>query len=120
MSPARHRSAEAQIHLTVMRARAVLVSVRTALVNAARGLGKSYGERLRKCGTQQVSREIAAGVSVELKTALEPLLEEIESVSERIKEYDRRIKFSGWMSAGITDSIASSEALVASAVPPRN
>lgn len=30
-------------------ARAVLVGARTALVNAARGLAKSYGERLRKC-----------------------------------------------------------------------
>src|SRR5882762_6481750 len=45
--PVRHRSAKAQIHLTVIRARAAPVSGRTALVNAARGLTKSYGERLR-------------------------------------------------------------------------
>ena len=49
--PVRHRSVKAQIHLTVIRARAELVSARTALVNAARGLVKSYGERLPKCGT---------------------------------------------------------------------
>src|SRR6202163_361409 len=58
LGPVRHRSAKAQIHLTVIRARAELVTARTALVNAARGLAKSYGERLRKCGTQQVSREL--------------------------------------------------------------
>src|SRR6266480_3669160 len=58
LGPVRHRSAKAQIHLTVIRARAELVSARTALVNAARGMAKSYGERLRKCGTQQVSREL--------------------------------------------------------------
>jgi transposase len=52
LGPVRHRSAKAQIHLTVIRARAVLVSARTALVNAARGLTKSYGQRLQKCGTQ--------------------------------------------------------------------
>jgi hypothetical protein len=46
LGPVRHRSAKAQIHLTVIRARAALVSTRTALVNAARGLTKSYGERL--------------------------------------------------------------------------
>jgi transposase len=57
LGPVRHRSAQAQIHLTVIRARAELVSARTALVNAARGLVKSYGERLPQCGTQQVSRE---------------------------------------------------------------
>ena len=46
LGPVRHRSAQAQIHLTVIRARAELVSARTALVNAARGLVKSYGQRL--------------------------------------------------------------------------
>src|SRR6266446_2728032 len=51
LGPVRHRSVQAQIHLTVIRARAELVSARTALVNAARGLVKSYGERLPKCGT---------------------------------------------------------------------
>ncbi len=63
LGPVRHRSVQAQIHLTVIRARAELVSARTALVNAARGLVKSYGERLPKCGTQQVSRELAAALS---------------------------------------------------------
>src|SRR5580700_6759673 len=50
LGPVRHRSAQAQLHLTVIRARAELVSARTALVNAARGLVKSFGERLPKCG----------------------------------------------------------------------
>src|SRR5260370_15232377 len=92
LGPVRHRSAKAQIHLTVIRARAAeLVSARTGLVNAARGLAKSYGERLRKCGTQQVSRELAAELSAELREVLEPLLKEIESLNERIKEYDARM-----------------------------
>ena len=92
LSPVQHRSAKAQIHLTVIRARAGLVGARTALVNAARGLVKSYGERLRKCGTQQFGRDTAAELSVELRAALEPLLEEVESLNEGIKEYDRRIE----------------------------
>jgi transposase len=92
LSPVQHRSAKAQIHLTVIRARAELVSARTALVNSARGLVKSYGERLRGCGASQVSRELAAGLSVELREALEPLLREVESLNERMKEYDRRIE----------------------------
>src|SRR5467141_5000189 len=92
LGPVRHRSAQAQIHLTAMRARATLVSARTALVNAARGLTKSYGERLPKCGTEQVSRELAAKLSAELRDVLEPLLKEIESLNERIKEYDARME----------------------------
>jgi transposase len=92
LGPVRHRSAKAQIHLTVIRARAELVSARTALVNGARGLAKSYGERLPKCGTEQVSRELAAKLSAELREVLEPLLNEIESLNERIKEYDARME----------------------------
>ena len=75
LGPVRHRSAKAQIHLTVIRARAALVSSRTALVNAARGLTKSYGQRLRKCGTEQMNRESAKGLSEELRDVLDPLLE---------------------------------------------
>jgi transposase len=92
LSPVQHRSAQAQLHLAEIRARAGLVSARTALVNAARGLVKSHGERLRKCGTQQVSREITSGLSAGLREALEPLLQEVESLNERIKEYDRRME----------------------------
>jgi transposase len=88
----RHRSGKAQIHLTVIRARAALISPRTALVNAARRLTKSYGERLRKCSTQQMNRELAKGLSQELRDALEPLFGEIESLNERIAEYDHRIE----------------------------
>ena len=83
----KHRSAQAQLHLTEIRARAVLVSARTAPVNAARGLAKSYGERLRKCGTEQFRRETTSGLSAGLREALEPLLREVESLNERIQEY---------------------------------
>src|SRR6201984_896103 len=92
LGPVRHRSAQAQIHLTVIRARAELVSARTSLVNAARGLVKSYGQRLPKCGTQQVSGKLAEGLSAELREVLEPLLREVESRNERIQEYDARVE----------------------------
>jgi hypothetical protein len=49
LCPVKHHSAKAQADLTVIRARAGLVRARTALVNTARGLAKSYGERLRGC-----------------------------------------------------------------------
>jgi transposase len=92
LGPVRHRRAQAQIHLTVIRARAELVSARTALVNAARGLVKSYGERLPKCGTYQVNEKLAEGGSAALRDVLAPLLREVESLSERIKEYDQRME----------------------------
>jgi transposase len=92
LGPVRHRSAKAQIHLTVIRARAELVSARTALVNAARGLVKSFGQRLPKCGTYQVSEKLSEGLSAELRDVLVPLLREVESLNERIQEYDERME----------------------------
>jgi transposase len=92
LEPVRHRSAQAQLHLTVIRARAALVSSRTALVNAVRGLTRSHGQRLRKCGTEQMNREMAKGLSPELREVLDPRRGEIESLNERIAEYDGRIE----------------------------
>ena len=92
LGPVRHRSAQAQIHLSVIRARAELVKARTALINAARGLAKSFGERLPKRGSQQVDRNLAAALSTALRQVVEPLLQEVESLNERIGEYDQRIE----------------------------
>ncbi len=90
--PVKHRSAEAQADLMMIRARASLVRARTGLVNAARGLAKSYGERLRGCNVRNMNPEKAENLSPELQRALEPLLAAIEEVSERIVEYNDRIE----------------------------
>jgi transposase len=92
LSPVKHRSAQAQADLTMIRARAGLVRARTALVNTARGLAKSYGERLRGCNVRNMNPEKAEGLSPELQRALEPLLAGIESLSERICEYNEAIE----------------------------
>ena len=92
LSPVKHRSAQAQADLMTIRARAGLVRARTALVNTARGLAKSYGERLRGCNVRNMNSEKAEGLSPELQTALKPLLACIESVSEQIREYNERIE----------------------------
>jgi transposase len=62
LCPVKHRSAQAQAGLTVIRARAGLVRARTALVNTARGLTKSYGERLRGCNVRNMNPEKTAEV----------------------------------------------------------
>jgi len=92
LSPIRHRSQQAQADLMVIRARALLVEARTMIVNAVRGLSKSYGERLPSCATGQVREGLAASLSQPLQNALQPLLAEVESVSQRIREYDEQIE----------------------------
>jgi transposase len=90
--PVKHRSAQAQADLMMVRARAGLVRARTGLVNTARGLAKSYGERLRGYNVRNMNPEKAEDLSPELQAALEPLLNAIESLSERIVEYDEHIE----------------------------
>src|SRR5207237_8939534 len=85
LCPVKHRSAKAQADLTVIRARAGLVRARTALVNTARGLAKSYGERLRGCNVRNLNPEEAEGLGPELQSALKPLLTALESRSEQIR-----------------------------------
>jgi transposase len=71
LCPVKHRSAKAQTHLTVIRARAGLVRARTALINVARGLTKSYGERLRGCSPRNLNPQKAESLSPEPRVALE-------------------------------------------------
>jgi len=61
-------------------------------VNTTRGLAKSYGERLRGCNVRNMNPEKADGLSPELQRALQPLLAGIESLSERIREYNEGIE----------------------------
>ena len=92
LCPVKHRSAKAQADLTMIRARASLVRARTGLVNTARSLAKSYGERLRGCNVRNLNPEKAESLSPELQAALEPLLAAIEELSERIAEYNDRVE----------------------------
>lgn len=92
LSPIRHRGAEAQADLAVIRARAELIEVRTGLINSARGLVKPMGERLRPCDADQVGGGLGAGLSAEAQKIVEPLLKSVEAISEQIEVCDERIE----------------------------
>jgi transposase len=92
LRPIQHRSEEAQTHLMVIRVRAALVEMRSSLVNTARGLAKSVGERLPKSDTDQMGVQRLEGLPAQLQQTLRPLLEQIEAVTEKIKESDGRIE----------------------------
>jgi len=81
LRPIRHRSEKAQAALMVIRVRAALIAVRTSLVNTARGLAKAMGERLPTCDADQMGVQRA-----------EPLLKEVESITEKIKDSDREVE----------------------------
>ena len=76
----------------VIRVRAALIAVRTSLVNTARGLAKSLGERLPTCDADQMGVQRAESLTPKLRQVLEPLLKEVESITEKIKDSDREIE----------------------------
>src|SRR2546425_3919827 len=82
LRPIRHRSEKAQGHLMTIRVRASLIDARTSLVNAARGMSKAVGERLPKCDTDQMGVEQLRAVPAELQETLQPLLQQVESLTE--------------------------------------
>ncbi|HEY1159233.1 MAG TPA: IS110 family transposase [Terracidiphilus sp.] len=90
--PIRHRGEEAQADLAVIRVRAALVEARTRAINTARGLTKSFGERLRKCDAHSVNEELAQDLPPVLKAVVAPLLEQARELSARIREHDEALR----------------------------
>lgn len=92
LRPIRHRSDKAQAALMIIRVRAALIEARTSLVNTARGLAKALGERLPICDADQMGVERAESLPKQLQHALEPLLREVEALTEKIKDSDHRVE----------------------------
>ena len=92
LRPIQHRSEKAQTALMVIRVRAALLSARTSLVNVARGLAKSLGERLPKCDADQMGVPQGESLPPNVQGVLEPLLKEVESLTEKIKDRDQKIE----------------------------
>lgn len=91
LSPIRHRGEQAQEHLAMIRARAVLVDGRTALVNNARGTTKAFGERIGKCDADQMRVEKLEGLPEGVQAALKPVLLVVERMTEEIQGYDKKL-----------------------------
>jgi transposase len=89
--PIRHRGVEVREDLVVLRAREALVSVRTSLINSMRGLVKSVGERLPACSADSFHNSAVESIPERLAPALLPMLEQIQSLTEKIKEYDKLV-----------------------------
>ena len=90
--PLKHRGENAQAHLALIRSRQALVGCRTQLVNHVRGAVKSFGARLPKCPARSFHKRAAEHIPEALWPALEPILEQIGSLSQRIRDYERQLE----------------------------
>jgi len=91
LSPIVHRGEQAQEDLAQIRARHELVELRTAAINSARGMVKSFGLRLASCDADQIGAAHAAGLPAGLKRSIEPLLETAAQLTAQIKAAEQRI-----------------------------
>src|SRR5665213_3461582 len=92
LAPIHHRSAAMQVDLSVLRARDVLVRMRTSCINSVRGIVKSHGERLPKCSAESFAHRAAGVIPPELKPTLALLIDTIAEVTAKIRSLDKRIE----------------------------
>ena len=62
------------------------------LVNHVRGAVKSSGARLPKCPARSFHKKATEHIPEALMPALEPILETIGSLTQRIQDYDRQVE----------------------------
>jgi transposase len=86
-----HRTASQQAELAVIRARDALVRTRTLLVNTARSLAKGFGLRLPASITSTFGARALAKLPEDLHAALRGLLEQIDAIGGKIRDYEKRI-----------------------------
>lgn len=90
--PIQHRSAKAQEHLEVIRARDQLVGARTKLINHVRGAVKSSGGRITRCSAEAFVVRARPQIPTELRSASEPVVEMIADLTKRIHEMDKQVE----------------------------
>ena len=90
--PVAHRGEDSQAHMALIRSRQALVDCRTQLVNHVRGAVKSFGARLPKCPARSFHKRASEHIPEPLRPALGPILEQIGSLTERIRNYDRKLE----------------------------
>jgi transposase len=90
--PIEHRGEDSQAHLALIHSRDALVRSRTQLINHVRGMVKSFGARLPKCSAESFHKKVADALPSELAEALGGVVETITSLTERIRDYERRIE----------------------------
>jgi transposase len=90
--PVEHRGEDSQAHMAIIRSRQALIGCRTQLVNHVRGAVKSFGARLPKCPARSFHKRAPEHIPEALRPALGPILEQISSLTERIRDYERRLE----------------------------
>ncbi len=92
LAPIVHRNEQMQTDISLIRARDALVSARTKLINAARGLTKALGGRLPRCSSPCFAQRVREQMPEELASTLAPLVAAVDALTEQIRSCDQRVE----------------------------
>ena len=92
LAPVRHRGAQAQRDLAVIRARDSLVRARTQLINHVWQAVKSVGGRLPRCAAAAFTRKVPDAIPPRFAPVVAPHLQVIGTLSEQILAADQEIE----------------------------
>jgi transposase len=91
LHPIRHRTAQTQADLALIKGRHGLLKARTNLINTCRGIVKSMGARIPSCSAESFHKHLEE-VPVALREALEPLLRTVGELTTRIYQFERKVE----------------------------
>ena len=92
LHPVRLRGERCQQVLRLMKARDMLVKVRTMCVNELRGFAKSMGFRLPSCPASKVHTLDNAGWPDDFEAVAWPMMDVLETVDLKIRAYESQIR----------------------------
>ena len=92
LRPVTPRSEQTQADRTEIRSRTALLRARTQLINHIRGSVKPLGTRIAACSPGAFPKRAREVLPSSLQAALEPVLEVIESLTERIRASEKRLE----------------------------
>ena len=92
LHPVRLRGERCQQVMRILKARDMLVKVRTMHVNQLRGFAKSIGFRLPSCPANKVHALGKSGWPADFESVAWPLMDVLETVDLKIRAYESRIR----------------------------
>lgn len=87
-----HCSETVQVDRAVLRSRDVLVRSRAGLINHVRGTAKALGHVLPRCSAPSFTKRVAEEIPSPLSAALAPVLDQIATLTDSIRAYDRELQ----------------------------
>lgn len=94
LSEITHRGEQAHRDFELIKARELLVKMRTKIINHIRGVTKSFGEPLPPVSSESFHRheKISSQLPVQILEIIKPLMDTLERLTEQIKGYETAIE----------------------------